>query len=154
MSGADPELPDSIEDRAADCWEPLLAIADAAGADWPDRARKAAVFLTYRTVDEAVTSGVELLGHIREAFGDEDKIWTKALIQRLCDRDESPWKDIRGKELNDRGLATRLKPYGIKSRDVRIGNEHHKGFVATDFYDAWNRYLAPRTRQGRQGRQF
>ena len=39
VSGAEPELPTGIEDRAADSWEPLLAIADAAGADWPKRAR-------------------------------------------------------------------------------------------------------------------
>ena len=34
--GANPEMPGGVEDRDADCWEPLLAIADVAGADWPD----------------------------------------------------------------------------------------------------------------------
>ena len=29
------KLPDELGDRAADVWEPLLAIADAAGAEWP-----------------------------------------------------------------------------------------------------------------------
>jgi len=42
VTGAEPTLPDGIQDRAADCWEPLLAIADKAGSDWPVRARKAA----------------------------------------------------------------------------------------------------------------
>src|SRR5262245_61907066 len=36
-----PELPASIEDRDADVWEPLIAIADAAGGEWPQLARKA-----------------------------------------------------------------------------------------------------------------
>ena len=31
--GYEPEMPEDIEDRTADCWEPLLAIADAAGDD-------------------------------------------------------------------------------------------------------------------------
>ena len=31
LGDADPELPDELDDRAADNWEPLLAIADAAG---------------------------------------------------------------------------------------------------------------------------
>ena len=30
-----PELPAALDDRAADGWEPLLAIADRAGGDWP-----------------------------------------------------------------------------------------------------------------------
>lgn len=32
-------VPDELNDRAADSWEPLLAIADAAGGRWPTRAR-------------------------------------------------------------------------------------------------------------------
>jgi hypothetical protein len=38
-------LPPAVEDRDADCWEPLLAVAEAAGGDWPERARAAAVLL-------------------------------------------------------------------------------------------------------------
>lgn len=35
--GVWPEMPDGIEDRNADVWEALLAVADAAGGDWPKR---------------------------------------------------------------------------------------------------------------------
>ena len=122
LIGAEPEMPTGIEDRAADCWEPLLAIADEAGDDWPDRAREAAVYLTKAHVDD-LTKGVELLAHIREAFGDADKLHTAALLQKLCNRDESPWLEANyGKPLTDRGLAVQLKPYGIKSKPVRIGD--------------------------------
>ena len=96
-----------------------------------------------------VTKGVELLQHIKEAFGDKDRLWTSDLINRLCDRPESPWTDVfRGKAINDRGLAVRLTPYGIKSRDVRIGATKHKGYLVTDFHDAWKRYL-PECRDSR-----
>ena len=44
----EPDLPNCIQDRAADCWEPLLVVADEAGGDWPSRARAAAVHLTQR----------------------------------------------------------------------------------------------------------
>src|SRR4029079_15830588 len=117
------------------CWEPLIAIADEAGSDWPKRARAAAVFLAGRAKDEALTKGVELLEHIRDAFGDEEKIWTTILLERLIARDESPWKDVRGKPLDDRGLASRLKEYGIKSRDVWIAGKTKKGYHASDFND-------------------
>src|SRR6516164_5285886 len=38
----DPKMP-SIIDREADNWQVLLAIADEAGGEWPERARKVAV---------------------------------------------------------------------------------------------------------------
>jgi hypothetical protein len=34
-----PEVPGELNDRAADAWSPLLAIADMAGGDWPARAQ-------------------------------------------------------------------------------------------------------------------
>jgi hypothetical protein len=40
-----PELPSEIQDRDTDVWEPLIAVADAAGAKWPARARAAAIAL-------------------------------------------------------------------------------------------------------------
>ena len=141
ISGAEPELPRGIEDRAADCWEPLIAIADAAGGDWPKRVRDAAVFLTDRAVDESLTAGVELLAHIREAFGHETHLATATLLERLRNRDESPWRDIRGKPLDDRGLARRLKGYGIKSKTVRAEGKTPKVYAREDFADAWKRYL-------------
>ena len=36
VTDAWPEMPDGVTDRPADVWEPLLAVADAAGGDWPD----------------------------------------------------------------------------------------------------------------------
>jgi hypothetical protein len=45
LATAEPDLPDELSDRQQDVWEPLLAIADAGGGDWPERAREAAVRL-------------------------------------------------------------------------------------------------------------
>jgi hypothetical protein len=42
---ARPELPEELDDRAQDAWEPLLAIADAAGGSWPETSRAAALEL-------------------------------------------------------------------------------------------------------------
>jgi hypothetical protein len=42
IADADPKMPYGIINRMADNWRPLLAIADAARGDWPERARKAA----------------------------------------------------------------------------------------------------------------
>jgi hypothetical protein len=141
ITGAEPEIPSGIEDRAADIWEPLFAIADAAEGDWPKRAREAAEHFTTALGDEVSTPNVELLAHVRDAFALEDKLWTKNLIDKLCERDESPWKDIRGKPLDDRGFSKRLKAYGIKSKDVWIGGTTRKEYNKDDFHDAWAHYL-------------
>ena len=141
---AEPILPDGVVDRAADIWEPLIVIADAAGTDWPDRARAAAIHFTRTNAeDESRSQGVELLVHIFEAFAGADKLWRDTLIERLIARDESPWASMHGKPLDGRGLAMRLKPYGLKSKTVRVGDRTAKGYDTADFADAWGRYLPP-----------
>jgi 5S rRNA maturation endonuclease (ribonuclease M5) len=144
IAGTYPELPPEIIDRDADCWESLISIANAAGGTWPERALAAAKYLVARGTERTQTSGVELLEHIREAFADEDKLWTKELIKRLCERDESPWADIKGHPLADRGLAERLRPYQIASKDVKVNGVNHKGYYREQFMDAWKRYLQTR----------
>src|SRR5437588_10694681 len=39
---ADPAMPEELDDRQADNWRPLLAIADAPGSAWAALARRAA----------------------------------------------------------------------------------------------------------------
>jgi hypothetical protein len=136
-----PVIPPEITDRDADVWEPLLAIADAIGGEWPTRARVAGVALVAELKDVEPSLGVRLLGDVRLAFGDADELSSKALLLALCDIEESPWSDIKGKPLNERGLASRLRQYGLKSRTVRVGSTTPKGYVRADFVDVWNRYL-------------
>jgi hypothetical protein len=48
-----PEVPEGLGNRPAALWEPLLAVADAAGGDWPQRARQACTDLeSAAAVDE------------------------------------------------------------------------------------------------------
>jgi hypothetical protein len=140
-----PRLPQGVDGRDADVWEPLIAVADVAGGEWPERARAAAIHFTKANrEDEAKTVGVELLEHVREAFGDADKLWAETLLERLCGREESPWADIYGKPLDKRGLAKRLKGYGVKSKDVWTNDKTKKGYYAADLHGVWKRYLTPK----------
>ena len=147
--GAEPAMPQGIEDRDADCWEPLLAIADAAGADWPKRAREAAVALVARSAERTQTSGVQLLADLFDVFQAADKLATETILLRLHGLPESAWADVYGKPLNQRGLATRLRKYGIKPKVVRIGDSTPRGYLAADLHNAWNRYV-PAFRQEEQ----
>jgi hypothetical protein len=94
-----PELPEAIQDRDADCWEPLIAVADAAGGSWPTRARVAAVSLVTAAQDREASLGVRLLMDAKTVFGDSTALPTKVLLHGLIALEEargatfaaSPW---------------------------------------------------------------
>jgi Protein of unknown function (DUF3631) len=121
-----PDMPDSIVDRNADCWEALFAVADAAGGHWPDTARVAGVSTVLASRDGGgERHGIRLLADIHKVIGDNKYKLTAVLLRELAEVDESPWADIRGRPLSDVGLANRLRPYGIKP-PVGIGAKTSK----------------------------
>src|SRR5262249_15948725 len=140
-SGSWPELPPEIQDRDADVWEPLIAIADAAGGDWPNRARAAAVELVRAGKERDASIGVRLLADLKTVFGQSEALSTKEIPSRLIEVDESPWGDIKGRQLDDRGLAQRLRHYSIKSKNLKLDGSVVKGYSRLDLHDAWERYL-------------
>src|SRR5690606_11219155 len=88
--------------------------------------------------------GVRLLGDLLDAFRDGSEIVaamsTEAILARLHAMDEAPWADWYGKPFTARNLAKMLKPYGVKSTTVRIGDETAKGYRRADLWDPWSRY--------------
>jgi hypothetical protein len=140
-----PDLPEELDDRMQDGVEPLLAIADLIGGDWPTTARAAVVELCAGKPDEDPSWGVQLLADIRRAFGDDDRLGTEELIDRLKADSEAPWGTWGhdGTGLNPRRLATLLKPYGIKSKTVRLDDDTTlKGYKREEFNNAFARYLS------------
>lgn len=141
--GAPAEIPDELDDRAADAWEPLLAIADGAGEAWPERARRAALALSVRSDDSEQSLGVRLLSDVRTLMSGDSALFTRALVEALNAIDEAPWGAFRdGRGIDARGLARLLRPYRVRPRDVRLADETGKGYRAADFADAWSRYCA------------
>jgi hypothetical protein len=136
-----PDMPPEITDRPADVWEPLLAVADAAGGKWPELARVAAVALVADSKAGTPSLGVRLLADLKDVFGERDHMSTDEIIKQLCDMEEAPWGDMRGKAVDPRKLATLLKPYEVKSKAVRIGGKTLRGYAREDLWDSWIRYL-------------
>jgi Protein of unknown function (DUF3631) len=141
LEKAVPEMP--LEDRAADTWEPLIAVADLAGGEWPKRARRAAETLTSEEADTDIDTslGTRLLGDLRVVFGTDEKLDTRTLLERLHRLEEAPWDSLRGKALDARGLAIRLRPYRVQPKVIRVGESTARGYDRADFHDAWARYL-------------
>jgi len=140
---ARPPLPDSLNDRAQDNWEPLLAIAMTASKEWLKLGTTAALKLS--GVERASqTIGTELLSDIQMIFKDKkvDRIATAELIEALCSDDEKPWKTYsKGFPITPRQLANRLKAYGIHSKTIRIGNDTAKGYEKDQLVEAFSRYI-------------
>ena len=144
LRAADPEVPGELGDRAADNWRPLLAIADLAGAEWPQRARRAAVALSSNAAEERASVGEELLGDIREAFRKRagERIFTEELLAELRAREDRPWGEWRrGQAMSAAQLARQLRPFGIRPRLYRDGAKCGRGYSAEDFADTFARYL-------------
>ena len=138
---ARPAMPEGVEDRAADVWEALLVVSDIAGTGWPERARAAAVALVAVSRDVEPSLNLRLLADLRQVFGEREAMATKTILAELCKIEDAPWSDIKGKPLNDNQLARRLRQYSVKSRTIRAGDVTPKGYVRSDLYDAWRRYL-------------
>lgn len=141
LEQAAPAMP--VEDRAADTWEALVAVADLAGGGWPSRARSAVLAVIADAEDDAGASDrVRLLADCRAVFADADALPTAALIDRLKADPEAPWIDYAGSGLTPMRLAGLLREYDIRSTTIRfpapIGQA--KGYTRSDFIDAWNRY--------------
>jgi hypothetical protein len=146
LYAARPALPPGIEDRNADVWEALFAVADAAGGDWGKKAREAAIALVAAGREQEPSLGIRLLADLRTVFGKTEALFTDAILDALHALEEAPWKDLKGKGLDSRGLGLRLRQYSIKSKQIRDGATNKKGYQRADLADAWARYLpSPQT---------
>ena len=149
LAEARPEIPDALSDRAADSWEPLLAIAEAAGGDWTARARAAAIALSGERVDDLDDASLSLLllADCRAAFIRRglDRLPTVGLIEDLLADEEKPWHEVgrQGKPISPHYLSRQLRPYRVKPKGLRIGQVVQKGYDRSDFEPAWDRYLPP-----------
>jgi Protein of unknown function (DUF3631) len=145
LQQAAPAMP--LEDRAADTWEPLIAVADLAEGDWPARARAAAATMTQAEAqqEEATAASVRLLADLRQVFtaADAEALYTSTILEALHKLEDGPWADWYGRPLATRDLAKLLRPYQVESKNVR---EHgtgapRKGYARVDLQDAWARYV-------------
>ena len=147
---AQPALPDELDDRAQDGWEPLLAIADIAGDQWPSRARAAAVEL-HGVEGDTDSVGTLLLRHLKAAFEDAGaplEMTSAEILQRLIDREDGPWPAWWGRDVESNrygGPASRvarlLKPFAVEPRRVGARESRQRGYRRSDLEPVWARYI-------------
>jgi hypothetical protein len=123
LGQADPELPEFTSDRAADCWRPLIAIADLGGKALGDQARAAALVLTAE--QEAETQEIELqaltdIAPWLETKPELQEVFTSELVAHLATLEHRPWPEYGRKRqpISQSQLARLLAPIGLVSAPV------------------------------------
>jgi putative DNA primase/helicase len=142
LRDARPVLPESLNDRAQDCWEPLLAIADQVGGEWSEIARDVAIAIS-GSEEASPSINEELLADIKLIFQSVNTLNISSfdLLFKLCEDDELPWATWnKGKPMTPRQLSTRLSDFNVSSKQIRQGAKTMKGYVVADFQDAFDRY--------------
>ena len=143
LKTADPAMPEKLNDRAADNWRPLVAIADLAGCEWPERARVTALALSGEEIGNE-DIGVQLLKDTHAMFGPGiDVLLSKHIIENLCADPEKPWLEYaRGRPITPKQVARLLGAFGIISGTVHPpATSSGKGYKREQFDDAARRYL-------------
>ncbi len=142
LAAADPEIPAGIFNRQADNWRALLAVADAAGGEWPHRARQVA--LGSAALGGDTSARVSLLSDIRDIFEAKgmERVYSQDLVDALVALEGRPWSEWRnGKPISATGMAKLLAPFHIHPDDIRSGAKVAKGYKRDAFNDAFARYL-------------
>jgi hypothetical protein len=136
---------DFLEDREADNWAPLFAIAAVAVPDRANELKQIAMRLgkAKNALDVDDSDNLRLLSDVRRIFTKNkvNRISTSELLSELQRTDESPWG-----ELTQYKLARTLKPFGISSRQLWIRERNVRGYEHADFEPVFESYLSPSSR--------
>lgn len=125
---AEPDIIDTLGDRAFEIAEPLLAIADRLRG-WHQRAIDALTFLQ-QAETPALSPQAQVLTLAREWFDGNEGVtrMPSALLAELCG-------------INTMQVSVYLKPYGITPKTRRIDGVPTKLYERSEFVDAWERYI-------------
>jgi hypothetical protein len=147
LKASDPKMPNGLNDRQEDIWEPLLAIADAIGGDLREIARTAARALCDNADDDGY--GPVQLAAIRKVVGESGRITSKDLIDGLWEEDGAlPGYLMEGEEPNYKKighwLSKFIKSYGGKpARNLRFDEQILKGYEGSELKQIFDHYCPP-----------
>ena len=158
---ARPEMPEGVEDRAADVWEPLLTVADLAGGEWPKLAREAAVAFVKADNQTPPSTKLRLLRDLRQVFWENLRtvaetrpkgLLTETILNALHQPEDSPWRTINkaangGREPFDwNELSRHMFDFGVEPTHLRPypgDDTQRRGYPLAPLATAWRRYLPP-----------
>lgn len=136
LSDCWPEPPEGIEDRAAELWEPLLAVGEVVGGVWAERARTACRVLALGEPEDEDTepdTPVEmLLADMASVFMGDDRLATRTIVERLQLLPNSPWTRYPNVIAASKEIAAMLEPRGVAPRPVKLEGLTVRGYDRVD----------------------
>lgn len=141
---SEPDIPDVLNDRAADNWAPLLAIAESIGGEWPREAKRAALSMSGVDPTQNMAVGELLLDDIRRIVSARQSthVASSTLVACLNEMEDRPWPEFSsGRPITAPKLARLLKPFGIRPVLARVLGEPTRAYMVPGFRDAFARYL-------------
>ena len=132
----------TVNDRAADNWSSLIAIAELANNK--ELAIKCAEVLSLSEQSQDEDYLVLLLQDLYELFQNKEKLPSKEIVEELNRMEDRPWPEIgRGKGMTTTRLAKMLKELSIKpcAGVFESYSDGTRGYRRLDFVDAFTRYL-------------
>lgn len=139
--------PEWLHDRACDNWATLFAVAEVAGADWPDRAEQAARIL--EAGNQAIDPTETLVHDVARLWQSEE--WGEAiasgdLVEKLNALETSPWGGWgkTGKGLTTHALAALFRSLKVRPRQARTDTGAVvRGYWHVDLGPVFERYPLP-----------
>ena len=131
LSRAAIAVPRALNDRAADNWRPLLAIAEAAGGEWPALAHRAAVAISCDTepADIRELFARDVLSIVAD-YGECQEIRAKEIAELLANMEDSPWPSYRrGVAISPEQVGRLLRSFGVTCTRVKRGSTYAVGTI-------------------------
>jgi putative DNA primase/helicase len=150
LKDTNPAMPATLQNREADNWRPLLAIADVAGREWPVRVQEIAQLLTASNRVSEQSAGVMLLEDICLFFESQEKrrVSSNEIAVFLKGLEGRPWSEWKGgKAITQKAIANLLAPFDISTAEMRVGHQVLRGYHIEQFEDAFARYVSGRPAQ-------
>jgi putative DNA primase/helicase len=144
IKNTDPAMPTTLQNREADNWRPLLAIADVAGGEWSNRARRIAQSLAASNRESEQSAGIMLLEDIALFFNSQEKcrVSSNELALFLKGLEGRSWSESKGgKAITQKAIANLLAPFDITPIEMRVGHQVLRGYQMEQFEDAFARYV-------------
>ncbi len=141
IANARPTIPDELNDRAADIWDPLFVIADIAGGHWPRTIRQAAVALSQQA-EEGTLLGALLLDLVATfVHFNTDRLFSRDLVAWLNALDDRSWKPLaKGRPVTEHWLAAQLREFQLRPRTLWINKVVAKGYLRDELIEVAHRY--------------
>jgi Protein of unknown function (DUF3631) len=147
LEAAEPKAPSGVVDRRLSNWRPLLAVADAAGGEWPMKIREVVVWLEAQQEQEGELRILSDCKEVWDSHPDVGFLPTEDLLHGLNDREDWSWAGWNnGEGLKVTQLAAQLKVFEVCPTQRRIklplfdSGKPKRGYHRSHFERAWRDY--------------